>query len=103
MHNFSMHACMKHVLYNLYSMKALPAPVPTRHLLLPQALPGETRRTDSLAVTLTLLQQLLFEVLPAIGGWRPDQIQLLGFSQGACVSMELARVLCQAGRQPLGG
>ena len=72
-------------------------------LLLLQPLPGETRRTDSLAVTLQLLQQLLFELLPAVGGWRPSQIQLLGFSQGACVSLELARVLCQAGRQPLGG
>jgi hypothetical protein len=70
------------------------------HLLL-QPCAGETRRTTSLTGTLHLMQQLLFETLPAGGGWSPGQVHLLGFSQGGCVALELARA-CKGGRQ-LGG
>lgn len=71
------------------------------HLTHTQPRPGETRRTDSLATTLQLMQQLLFDVLPAVGGWRPCEVQLLGFSQGGCTALNLAR-LC-SGPMQLGG
>lgn len=63
--------------------------------------PGERRRAESLATALQAMQQLLFDVLPAVGGWWPGQIQLLGFSQGGCVALELAR--CCKGDRQLGG
>lgn len=62
---------------------------------------GDRRRVESLAAALQAMQQLLFDVLPAVGGWRPGQIQLLGFSQGGCVALELAR--CCKGDRQLGG
>jgi surfactin synthase thioesterase subunit len=62
---------------------------------------GEKRRLDSLAATLQLLQQQLLPALSAAGGWQPDQVQLLGFSQGGTVALELAR-RCR-GSQRLGG
>jgi predicted esterase len=62
---------------------------------------GDSRRLESLTATLQSMQQLLFDVLPAVGGWRPGQIQLLGFSQGGCVALELAR--CCKGDRQLGG
>jgi predicted esterase len=66
-----------------------------------QPRPGEKRRLNSLASTLQLLQQQLLPALSAAGGWQPDQIQLLGFSQGGAVALELARH-CK-GSQRLGG
>ncbi|WIA35235.1 hypothetical protein OEZ86_003697 [Tetradesmus obliquus] len=68
-------------------------------LIQPQ--PGEKRRLNSLASTLALLTQQLLPALSAAGGWQPDQIQLLGFSQGGSVALELAR--CCTGSQRLGG
>lgn len=70
-------------------------------LFMLQGVAGEARRIESLAATLVLMQQLLFEALPAVGGWQPGQMQLLGFSQGGCVALELAR-MCKGSRQ-LGG
>lgn len=55
---------------------------------------GEVRRISSLSATVKQLQQLLFEVLPRSGGWRPADVHLLGFSQGGCVALELARTCC---------
>lgn len=66
-----------------------------------QPQPGEKRRLNSLASTLALLTQQLLPALSAAGGWQPDQIQLLGFSQGGSVALELAR--CCTGSQRLGG
>jgi surfactin synthase thioesterase subunit len=66
-----------------------------------QPRPGEKRRLESLAATLQLLQQQLLPALSRAGGWQPDQVQLLGFSQGGTVVLELAR-RCR-GSQRLGG
>jgi predicted esterase len=51
------------------------------------------------------MQRLLFEALPAVGGWRPQEVQLLGFSQGGCVALELAKTCQQHAKraEPLGG
>lgn len=70
-------------------------------LLCLQPSPGEKRRVESLASTLALLQHQLLPGLAAAGGWQPEQIQLLGFSQGGSVVLELARA-CK-GDQRLGG
>jgi surfactin synthase thioesterase subunit len=66
-----------------------------------QPQPGEKRRLESLANTLQLLQQQLLPALLAAGGWQPDQVQLLGFSQGGTAALELAR-RCKSS-QRLGG
>ncbi|KAF6264330.1 Alpha/Beta hydrolase protein [Scenedesmus sp. NREL 46B-D3] len=66
-----------------------------------QPRPGEKRRLTSLATALQLLQQQLLPALSAAGAWQPHQVQVLGFSQGGTVALELARH-CR-GSQRLGG
>eukprot|EP00775_Hariotina_reticulata_P012329 gene12329-12464_t len=71
----------------------------TWELIQPQA--GERRRLESLEATLQLLQHQLLPALASVGGWQPGQVQLLGYSQGGTVALELARA-CR-GPNRLGG
>ncbi|KAF8060498.1 histidine--tRNA ligase [Scenedesmus sp. PABB004] len=67
-----------------------------------QPRPGDTRRLHSLAATVSLVRQQLLPALSAAGGWAPEQLQLLGFSQGGTVALELARA-CRGAACRLGG